>query len=82
MQIHPDQSQLGQKLAVQGLVDQMVHTEVRGEDYVRSALLIESIGWYLVAEVPEDELYQAIDDAVFDNIIFGIIVAFVWPVCG
>lgn len=75
IQIHPDSSQVGKKVQASKLVNKIEHAEINGEKYIKSALPIESIDWYLVAEIPEQELYQAIDDAVFDNLIFGVIIA-------
>lgn len=75
IQIHPDSSQVGKKIQPSKLVNKIEHAEIDGEKYIKSALPIESIDWYLVAEIPEQELYQAIDDAVFDNLIFGVIIA-------
>ena len=66
---------MGQKIQPSKLVNRVEHVEINGEKYIKSALSIESIDWYLVAEIPEQELYQAIDDAVFDNLIFGVIIA-------
>ena len=75
IQIHPDQSQVGKKIVPSNIVNKVYHTEVNGEKYIQSGLEVESIGWYLIAEIPEEEMYQAIDDAVFENLIFGFIIA-------
>lgn len=75
IQIHPDSSKIGQKIQPEQFVNNLVHTKIDGEEYIKSAVPIESIDWYLVAEIPEQELYQAIDDAVFDNLLFGIAIA-------
>lgn len=75
IQVHPDKSKLGQKVQLNNIINKIHHHQMDGGDYIRSALPIESIGWYLVAELDENELYSAIDEAVIDNIILGVIVA-------
>lgn len=75
IQVHPNRSKEGKSVNLSKLVNKIHHDEISGEDYVQSAIPIESIGWYLVAEIQEDELYQAIDEAVFENLILGVIVA-------
>lgn len=75
IQVHPNRSKEGKTVQLSQLINKIHHAEVDGEDYVRSAIPIDSIGWYLVAEMQEDELYQAIDEAVFENLLLGVIVA-------
>ena len=75
IQVHPDKSQLGQNVQLNNVVNKIHYHEMNEQSFIRSALPINSVGWYLVAEIDQNEVYSAINEAVYDNIILGVVVA-------
>lgn len=75
VQLHPDDTQRGQQVDVEGLVGNIADVEINNTAYVALAIKLESINWYLVTYVPKNELYEAIDKAVLINIAIGTIIA-------
>jgi len=73
IKLHPNKSKVGQKINLSAISNgQIAITE---NDYVTSSVPLKSIDWMLVAEIPEEELYGAINSAIVSNVILGIIIA-------
>jgi len=53
------------------------YAEFQGDDgeVIAASTYIESLGWYLVAEVPKDEIYAALNDGTRNIIISNILIA-------
>ncbi|MCW8093248.1 methyl-accepting chemotaxis protein [Alteromonas sp. ASW11-130] len=49
--------------------------ERSGEDYVVASLQLNSLDWYLVAELPKAELYSDLNAALISNLIIILIIA-------
>ncbi|MEL0632252.1 methyl-accepting chemotaxis protein [Pseudoalteromonas carrageenovora] len=74
--LHSDRDKMGQKINIRDIKNgAIVNKQIGGEDYVVSSTPVESLGWHLVAEIPEDQLYGPINSAIHSNLLFGIIIA-------
>lgn len=74
--LHPDQTLIGNKIDLAATKSKGLNTvEVENENYIRSSIKLNSLDWNLVAEIPKQELFGAIESAIFQNIIFGVIIA-------
>lgn len=72
--LHPDMSKRGEKLNASAFVNNPSELEVSGNDVTRLAVKLNSLDWYLVTEVPTDELYGAINTAVLTNILIALVI--------
>ena len=78
VQLHPNKKLNGTKIALTKIRNGKITIfEKQEKSFIRSSTPLSSINWHLVAEIPEKELYQAIDEAIFNNVIFGIIIAII-----
>ncbi|WP_394221559.1 methyl-accepting chemotaxis protein [Alteromonas gracilis] len=75
--LHPDMSKRGMKLDTSAFLNNAQSITVDGVDTTRLALKLDSIDWYLVTDVPTEELYGAINSAVMINIAIAIIIILV-----
>ncbi|MDU0111911.1 methyl-accepting chemotaxis protein [Psychrosphaera aquimarina] len=74
--LHPDQTLIGNKIDLAATKSKVLNTvEIENENYIRSSIKLNSLDWNLVAEIPKQELFGAIESAIFQNIIFGVIIA-------
>ncbi len=76
IKLHPNKNLIGNQVnltAVQGGKIEEISQDERS--FIRSSTPLTSLDWHLVAEIPEQELYGAIDDAINMNILFGVIIA-------
>jgi len=74
--LHSDRDKMGQKINIRDIKNgAIVNKQIGGEDYVVSSTPVESLGWHLVAEIPEDQLYGPINSAIHSNLLFGVIIA-------
>lgn len=48
-----------------------------GKDFIISSSPLESLDWHLVAEIPQKELYGPIDQAINQNLLFGLVIALI-----
>lgn len=48
-----------------------------GKDFIISSSPLESLDWHLVAEIPQEELYGPIDQAINQNLLFGLVIAII-----
>ncbi|MDO6636359.1 methyl-accepting chemotaxis protein [Pseudoalteromonas carrageenovora] len=76
--LHSDRDLMGQKININEIKNgAIVNKQIGDEDYVVSSTPIESLGWHLVAEIPENQLYGPINSAINSNLLFGIIIAII-----
>lgn len=76
--LHSDRDKMGQKINISDIKNgAIVNKQIEGEDYVVSSTPIESLGWHLVAEIPEEQLYGPINSSINSNLLFGVIIAII-----
>jgi len=76
--LHSDRDLMGQKININEIKNgAIVNKQIGDEDYVVSSTPIESLGWHLVAEIPENQLYGPINSAINSNLLFGVIIAII-----
>lgn len=76
IKLHPDESLIGNVIALNNIAYGQQHIILRGEnEFITSSTPLTSLDWHLVAEVPIQELYGPIDDAIQSNLIFGGLIA-------
>ncbi|MCO7189887.1 MULTISPECIES: methyl-accepting chemotaxis protein [unclassified Pseudoalteromonas] len=75
IQIHPDRSAVGSKVNIAALAGNVVTDEVNDRAVVRSAIKLDSLDWYVVVEIPEEEMFSAIHTAIMTNIVIGFVIA-------
>lgn len=76
IKLHPDQSLIGQVIPLNHIIfgqqSLVTHNE---KNYVTSSIPLISLDWHLVAEIPQQELYGPIDQAVRKNLMLGGVIA-------
>ncbi|EPJ45800.1 MAG: hemolysin secretion protein [Osedax symbiont Rs1] len=78
IKLHPDQSFIGNSVNLDDLSNGKILSDERATGrYLISSTPLKSLDWHLVAEVPEIQLYGAVNSAINKNIIFGIIIALI-----
>lgn len=76
--LHGDKTKIGQSVDLAPIKNGAIQSKViDGDDYVVSSTPVNSLGWHLVAEIPQEQLYGPINSAISTNIIFGVIIALV-----
>ena len=78
IKLHPDQSLIGNSVKLADLSNGKILTEERVTGtYLISSTPLKSLNWHLVAEIPERQLYGAVNSAINKNIIFGVVIALI-----
>ncbi|QYJ86784.1 methyl-accepting chemotaxis protein [Shewanella mesophila] len=87
IKIHADTANVGKSVSELGDIDvsQLMNQKVfatseyrkDGVDTLVASRYLDTIGWYLIAEIPKDELYGAINDATWSLVIMGIVLALI-----
>ena len=76
--MYGNKTKIGQSVDLAPIKNGAIQSKViDGDDYVVSSTPVNSLGWHLVAEIPQEQLYGAINSAINTNIIFGVIIALV-----
>jgi methyl-accepting chemotaxis protein len=76
VQLHPNKSLIGKTINLSAIKNGKLETkEQNGVDVIIASTPIQSLNWYLVAEIPEEQLYSAINSAINLNLIVGVIIA-------
>lgn len=76
--LHGNKTKIGQSVDLAPIKNGAIQSKViDGDDYVVSSTPVNSLGWHLVAEIPQEQLYGPINSAINTNIIFGVIIALV-----
>jgi len=73
VQLHPDSTQVGQVIDLKHLKSGNIQKIENNR--ILASIPLNTLDWHLVADVSEQELYQAIDSAINQNIIFGLIIS-------
>jgi methyl-accepting chemotaxis protein len=55
---------------------------IQGKDILFASTYVKSAGWYLVAQVPENELYTAMNDASWQMAVWSLIIAALFGLLG
>ncbi|GIU20273.1 methyl-accepting chemotaxis protein [Shewanella colwelliana] len=87
IKIHADTSKGGKSLSAQGEMDTVKLLSKQrfatsqyvkdGVDTLVASRYIDTIGWYLIAEIPQSELYGALNDATWSLVFMGIVLALI-----
>lgn len=78
IKLHPNTNRIGSSINLSTISNgQLDVIEHDNNTYIIASTPLTSIKWYLVAEIPEQELYEAIDTAINQNIIFGVVIALI-----
>jgi methyl-accepting chemotaxis protein len=78
IKLHPNKNLIGTKINLSAIKNGKLETVEKNDiNVIISSTPIESLGWNLVAEIPEEQLYRAINSAINLNIIFGIAIALI-----
>ncbi len=80
IQLHPDQSMRGKKVAIGSILNKASEISRGGEDKTMLAMELKSLDWYLVTEVPSEELYGPINQAIMTNIIIALVIILIGAV--
>jgi methyl-accepting chemotaxis protein len=76
IQLHPNTDLIGKSInlsEIQG--GKIAELDKQGREVVLSSMELDSLGWHLVAEIPKAELFDAINYAIIQNVILGLIIA-------
>jgi len=57
------------------LLQQQAFNLARGEDMLYASTYVKSAGWYVIAQVPENELYSQMDNASLSMIFWSLVIA-------
>ena len=87
VKLHPDASQIG-KSSLKSLYSganmssllnrsdfNLINTDIQGENTFVASSYIPSMDWYLVAQVPEAEVFALLTDAAYQILIWTVIIA-------
>jgi len=78
IQLHPDQKFVGKAVNLNAISEGKILSQERDSGtYLISSTPLSSVNWHLIAEIPEKQLYSAINSAISQNIIFGLIIALI-----
>ncbi|MGZ9899946.1 methyl-accepting chemotaxis protein [Shewanella gaetbuli] len=78
IKLHPNKENIGKKIDLTSIQNGKLKTEEKNNiTVIISSTSVTSLGWHLVAEIPEEQLYSAINDAINLNIILGIAIGLV-----
>ena len=72
IQLHPQQSMRGKKVNLKSLIGRPYEATVNGVDKTMLAMQLKSLDWYLVTEVPSEELYGPINKAIMANLFIAV----------
>ncbi|BDQ64478.1 MULTISPECIES: methyl-accepting chemotaxis protein [Shewanella] len=87
VKLHPDASQIGKSSLkslysganISSLLNRsdfnLINTDIQGENTFVASSYIPSMDWYLVAQVPEAEVFALLTDAAYQILIWTVIIA-------
>lgn len=77
IKLHPDQTLIGTSINLNKIAFGQQITQQRDDnEYIISSMPLQSLSWHLVAQIPAQELYGPIENAIKTNLIYGTLVAF------
>ena len=74
IQLHPQQSMRGKNVNLKSLIGDASEATINGVDKTMLAMQLKSLDWYLVTEVPSEELYGPINQAILTNVVIAIVI--------
>jgi len=78
VKLHPNKDAIGSKINLSAIKNGKLETVNKNDvNVIISSTPIASLDWHLVAEIPEEQLYRAINNAINLNIVFGAVIALV-----
>jgi methyl-accepting chemotaxis protein len=78
VKLHPNKSVIGRKINLSAIKNgKLENVTQNGVEVIISSTPIASLDWHLVAEIPEEQLYGAINSAINLNLIFGVVIALI-----
>ncbi|GGP98907.1 methyl-accepting chemotaxis protein [Shewanella ulleungensis] len=92
VKLHPDSQQVGKATLANlypnantnGLLNKndfnLVKANVNGEDMLIASSYIKSMDWYLVAQVPEAEVFALLDESAYQILLWTVLIAAVFIV--
>lgn len=76
VKLHPNQDLIGSTIALNNIIYGQQSTLTRHNiAFITSSIPLTSLDWHLVAEIPAQELYGPINDAIKRNLIWGALIA-------
>ncbi len=76
VKLHPNPYMIGKTVALDTLRDGAVDEVSRnGRIFMMASTPLQSLDWHLVAETPKDELFAAVNGAVSQSVMVGILIA-------
>jgi len=85
IKIHPDSNYSGKQLSSLGEIDteslfkeqKFAATEYsdNGQEMLVASRYLPDIGWYLIAQIPREDIFGTLDDATWSMVIMGIVIA-------
>jgi len=76
--LHEEKAKIGQSVALDAMKGgAIVDKEINGVDYISASTTLNSLDWHLVAEIPYEQLFGPINNAINQNIIFGVLIALI-----
>jgi len=78
IKLHPNKSLIGKKVNLSAIKNGKLESVKKNDvNVIISSTPITSLDWHLVAEIPEEQLYRAINNAINLNIVFGVVIAII-----
>ncbi|WP_261843006.1 methyl-accepting chemotaxis protein [Aliamphritea ceti] len=76
IKLHPDQAMIGSSIQLDSISNGAVNEVLRGgSTYMIAGMPLQSLDWYLVAETPKEELFAAINGAIAQSVLLGVLIA-------
>ena len=76
--LHSEQAKIGTSIDLSAIKNgKIAVSEVNNESYIISSTPLLSLDWHLVAEIPHEQLYGPLNDAINKNIIVGLVIAII-----
>jgi len=78
VKLHPNKALIGSKINLSAIKNGKLETVEKNDvNVIISSTPIKSLDWHLIAEIPEEQLYRAINSAINLNIVFGVVIAII-----
>lgn len=78
IKLHPNKNFIGKKINLTAIKNGKLEVIQQNDvDVIISSTPIKSLNWHLVAEIPEEQLYRAINSAINLNLLVGAIIALI-----
>ncbi|WP_271272339.1 methyl-accepting chemotaxis protein [Aliamphritea hakodatensis] len=82
IKLHPDPEMIGTMATPDTIRNGAVNEVSRdGRTFMTASTPLQSLDWYLVAETPKDELFAAVNGAVSQSLLAGVLIAVLGLLC-